>query len=344
MIPELETEWPVDECEQVTACPTCNGTERRLLHHRLRDHLFSAQGVWNLHACSTCGSAYLDPRPTPQSIGRAYSSYYTHANSNATGLLRQLSRRARNGYINRYWNAELKPASAALGAIVACIPAMKAKVDHELMRGFKHSPTHQLLLDVGCGSGQFLFLIKHAGWQVKGIDFDPQAVVAARQLGLDVDLGGLDILSGQQDAFDAITLSHVIEHVYDPADALKQCFRLLRSGGTLWIETPNLESTGHSLYGRNWRGLEPPRHLVLFTWLSLKSLLEQAGFIGIEPAPWRPEFKPLAIASRQIAASDTQGAPNHYATDVAVETRHAEAKARKLPESREFITFTARKP
>lgn len=344
MINQRETEWPAEECEPVSACPTCNGTERKLLHNRLRDHLFSAQGNWNLHACRACGSAYLDPRPTPQSIGRAYSSYYTHTINDSTGLLKQVSRRARNGYINRHWNSELKPASAALGAVVACIPAMKAKVDHELMRSFKHSPKRQHLLDVGCGSGQFLFLIKHAGWQVKGIDFDPQAVAAARQLGLDVDLGGLDILSGQQDAFDAITLSHVIEHVYNPADTLKQCFRLLRSGGTLWIETPNLESTGHGLYGRNWRGLEPPRHLVLFTWISLKSLLEQAGFIAIEPAPWRPEFKPLAIASRKIAASDTQGVLNPYTADVAVETRHAEAKARKLPESREFITFTARKP
>lgn len=336
--------WPANECEPVAACPTCNGTERQLLHDRLHDHLFSAPGSWNLHACSTCGSAYLDPRPTPQSIGRAYSSYYTHANSDATGFLKQISRRARNGYINRHWKTELKPASAALGAVVACIPGMKAKVDHELMRSFSHSPTRQLLLDVGCGSGQFLSLIKHAGWQVKGIDFDPQAVAAARQLGLDVDLGGLDILTEQQDAYDAITLSHVIEHIFDPADALKQCFRLLRSGGMLWIETPNLDSTGHSRYGRNWRGLEPPRHLVLFTWSSLKSLLERAGFIGIEPAPWRPEFKPLAIASRQIAALETQLDLNHAVQSVMAETRYAEAKARKLPESREFITFTARKP
>lgn len=344
MIRQTDTEWPENEREHVPACPVCHGIERKSLYDRLRDQLFSAQGYWNLQTCISCGSAYLDPRPTPQSISRAYSSYYTHANNEAAGLLKQLSRRARNGYINRHWNADLKPTSAALGAIVGCIPSMKAKVDHELMRSFERSKTRQHLLDVGCGSGQFLFLIKHAGWQVKGIDFDPQAVAAARQLGLDVDVGGLEILSEQHDAFDAITLSHVIEHVYGPADTLKQCFRLLRRGGTFWIETPNLEGVGHGLYGRNWRGLEPPRHLVLFTWSSLKSLLEQAGFVSIAPAPWRPEFKQLAIASCQIAASDTQIGPTGYKTDVSAETRRAEAKAQKLPESREFITFTARKP
>jgi len=46
----------------------------------------------------------------------------------------------------------------------------------------------------------------------------------------------------------------------------------------VWISRPNLDSRGHRIFGANWRGLEPPRHLVLFTAASLTSALSRAGF------------------------------------------------------------------
>jgi hypothetical protein len=53
---------------------------------------------------------------------------------------------------------------------------------------------------------------------------------------------------------------------------------MLKRGGFLWIETPNIDSLGYEIYSRSWRGLEPPRHLVLFTAKSLTLCLANSGF------------------------------------------------------------------
>jgi hypothetical protein len=63
-----------------------------------------------------------------------------------------------------------------------------------------------------------------------------------------------------------------------PVAGLREVRRILRPAGTVWIRRPNLDSRGHRIFGANWRGLEPPRHLVLFTAASLMSALSRAGF------------------------------------------------------------------
>src|SRR5690606_4600196 len=72
--------------------------------------------------------------------------------------------------------------------------------------------------------------------------------------------------------------SHVLEHVYDPSGLLSECYRLLKPGGHLRVVVPNPKSWGHKLFGSRWRGLEPPRHLHLFTPEALRMLSERAGF------------------------------------------------------------------
>jgi SAM-dependent methyltransferase len=134
------------------------------------------------------------------------------------------------------------------------------------------------LLDVGCGSGNFLVLAKESGWEALGVEPDSAAVAEARRKGVSVQLGGLESYAGQEGRFDVITMHHVIEHFHDPLGALRDCHRLLKPGGILWLVTPNIDSFGHARFGRLWRGLEVPRHLVLFNERSLFQALECAGF------------------------------------------------------------------
>jgi 2-polyprenyl-3-methyl-5-hydroxy-6-metoxy-1,4-benzoquinol methylase len=98
---------------------------------------------------------------------------------------------------------------------------------------------------------------------------DPQAIINCANRGVEARCGGVEQFDSKERVFDAITLSHVIEGVHDQVATLKSCWRLLKPGGYLWIETPNIYSYGHSRYGGNWRGLEPQRHLALFNWRSL---------------------------------------------------------------------------
>jgi len=134
------------------------------------------------------------------------------------------------------------------------------------------------LLELGCGSGASLEFMKELGWQVEGVDFDPAAVEQGVRKGLTVHLGTLAEHKLPENTFDAIVARHFIEHVPDPIDVLRECRRLLKPGGLLVLITPNAHSWGHRLYLGDWRGLEPPRHLHIFTRSSLAATCSQAGF------------------------------------------------------------------
>lgn len=298
--------WPGDGLESVICCPVCSDGNRNLLHEGLSDYaFFCAPGRWNLYICYGCGSNYLDPRPTPDSLYLAYADYYTHALDNTAAVVGQLSvlakvRRALgNGYRNWRYGDDLQPESR-LGILTAYLmPGWRQQVD----RLYRHLPRYrsgERLLDVGCGNGGFLKKAQAIGWDVQGIDPDPNAVAAARELGIDIAHGGLEVFDGQSELFDVVTLSHVIEHVHGPEDMLRDIYRLLKPGGRIWIDTPNAEAYGHRVFGPHWRGLEPPRHLTIFTWYALERLLAKVGFGTIKRHVCTNNYEWLARASNDI--------------------------------------------
>jgi len=278
----------------VPACPVCGDRSRASLHADLTDRMFGAvPGTWNLWRCRGCGSGYLDPRPTPESIGRAYETYYTHQDDGAAppppgvGALR---RGLANDYLHARWGYEVEPVVRGGRWIGRVAPLRGASVGREI----RHLPARPggRLLDVGCGDGAAVAQMKRLGWDAEGLDPDPAAVEHANGAGLPVTQGTLADIDDEAHVarYDAITLSHVIEHVHDPATELKRVARLLKPGGRLWIATPNLDGLGRRLFGPDWAGLDPPRHLVLFTVPSLHGLIRAAG---LEPQR-TPTPAPLA--------------------------------------------------
>ena len=336
--------WPEEGLEEVDKCPVCGSEEREVLYEGLRDRVFfCAPGEWTLHRCDGCGSAYLDPRPTPETIHLAYESYFTHEAAlefSSLSISEKFRRILANGYRNWRYGTQDKPASR-LGILAAwMMPSARATIDAGMRHLSKPRPG-QRLLDVGCGNGGFLLRARSAGWDVVGLDFDPKAVDTARKRGLDVYLGGIEIFEGKQNQFDVITLSHVIEHVHDPNCVLRNCFRLIKPGGYLWIETPILSAEGHKLYGQNWRGLEPPRHIVIFTSDSLRYALYNAGFKKIDAMPYRPMCKQMFAASEAIAERRNPSHAVKLSKYGRYHARLAETRARIEISSREFITFIA---
>lgn len=299
-----------------------------------------------MYRCAGCGSGYLDPRPTSATIGLAYQSYYTHdpaPSSESLGWMRRWQRALANGYRNAEYGADLRPASH-LGPLLAKLsPTSRSRLD----AGLRHLPKHQgggRLLDIGCGNGTFLDFAVALGWQAEGIDLDEAAVQTARRRGLRVRRGRVEDLRENRGLYDVLTLSHVIEHVHAPLGLLERCFELLRPGGKLWLETPNLHSLGHAIYGESWRGLEPPRHLVLFTWASISWALETVGFRDVQPMPYRPLAREMFCASESIRTGDAGGHGVRYTAGLRRLVARSDRRAQRLPGCREFITLTAIKP
>ena len=121
--------------------------------------------------------------------------------------------------------------------------------------------------------------MRSLGWDVYGQDVDPSAVTYARaKFGLEAHLGQLEDMPFAENSFDCVTLNHVIEHAHDPVALLKECRRLLKVGGLLVIVTPNASSFAHRHFGPFWRGLEPPRHIHIFSPRTLSTTAVKAGF------------------------------------------------------------------
>lgn len=275
-----KTEWGRNDLESVSECPVCRSNRRQLAYEGLTDRVFGcAPGRWNLFCCDDCKSAYLDPRPTISSIALAYSSYYTHAaetGAHQKALSWRKRRRIaqRNRYLNLQYGYDLQPASGSLFFLKG-----RQRQNFDRYASYLRFPgTGARLLDVGCGNGSLLLRMQSLGWNVCGVEPDPKSAELGRAAGLDVRVGLLPQVDLPEAHFDAVILSHVIEHLHDPLDTLSRCSALLKPGGKFVIFTPNYGAIGREHFGAAWLGLDPPRHLVLFNEKSLRESMERCGF------------------------------------------------------------------
>lgn len=275
-----ESFWGESDIEVVQRCPACGSTLSKKIHTELQDFLEGVPGVWDMYLCEKCESGYLNPRPKASAIGKAYGNYYTHTDArleheadNGDSTLWRLV----NGYLNHRYAASRVPASSLGFFLIPLIVPLRQQLDYF----FRYLPrTPGRVLDVGCGNGRFLLRALQAGWEVKGIEPDMKAAKSAQLAGVPVSQQGIEDTPGRGD-FDVVTCSHVIEHVHDPLTLLRNVKSHLRPGGQLWLATPNMQSIGHWVFGADWRGLEPPRHMQILSRSALRTLLERAGFSEI---------------------------------------------------------------
>ncbi|WP_051273508.1 class I SAM-dependent methyltransferase [Desulfotruncus alcoholivorax] len=284
-------------------CYLC-GNRGQPLYHGLKDRLFDAPGEWHFRKCSNhkCGLVWLDPMPISEDIGKAYKNYYTHQNSkNSMTWYRRVYQWAKEGYLARrfnYYGNSTTIWKKLLGMMLYFHPGRRENLEFSVM--YLPSQPNGLLLDVGCGSGQKLMFMRDLGWLAEGVDIDPIAVDSARSKGLQVRLGTLEEQCYQDNYFDAIILSHLIEHVYDPLGLLLECYRILKPGGRLVVVTPNNESWMHKMFNDKWLALDPPRHLHVFSVPSLKYLAQKAGFKKYKISTTIREANGLFMASKLI--------------------------------------------
>jgi 2-polyprenyl-3-methyl-5-hydroxy-6-metoxy-1,4-benzoquinol methylase len=135
------------------------------------------------------------------------------------------------------------------------------------------------LLDVGCSIGLFLHLAQERGWEVTGLEPAPRAREHARAVyGLDVREETLDEAGLPDGGFDAVALLSVLEHAAQPLALLRECSRVLRPGGALYVIVPNVESLACRVLGAETRTFDGRNHLVYYSAATLADALGRAGF------------------------------------------------------------------
>jgi acyl-CoA synthetase (AMP-forming)/AMP-acid ligase II/SAM-dependent methyltransferase len=200
--------------------------------------------------CANCRVVYLDPRPVRDELARMYPDDY-HAfqfDENAFGFVYRVRERLEASRLRRW------------------------------CRGL---PRDARVLDVGCGDGFHLDVLRRRGpaqFRLEGVDADPRAVARAEQRSLDVHLGIVEEVNLPGDSYDCVLLVQTIEHVHDPVAVLSEIRRLLRVGGRVVIVTDNTGSVDYRWFrGRWWGGYHFPRHLQLFNDQSMRALASRAG-------------------------------------------------------------------
>jgi len=258
LIPDCNTKIRTRPCPECYLC----GAPGKTLYQGLTDRLFSAPGEWNLKYCPNpqCGLIWLDPVPVEEDIGKAYQNYYTHKVCFKKGI-KNFVYRMMNGVILR----------------ITRVNKEQRRINYMYLEDVRPGK----MLEVGCGSGQFLDRIQRAGWKVEGVEIDSRAAEYAHEkYGVPVHVGTLESVQYPDNTFDAVTMNHVIEHIYDPVALLQECRRVLKPGGRLVVVTPNTKSYGHRRFRQYWRDLDPPRHLHVFSPETLRMVAERAGFYG----------------------------------------------------------------
>jgi 2-polyprenyl-3-methyl-5-hydroxy-6-metoxy-1,4-benzoquinol methylase len=270
-IPAFESSRPIRTAPR-GRCYLCNAAGTPL-YRDLCDRHWNVGGRWNLRQCVNreCRLVWLDPSPLPEDIPLMYSEYFTH-----DGPLQGRAEKLRNTLLPFVRSRKTFPRRSGFRPLLWALARVSAFRDFSAgaLMWLQDSPPGEVL-DFGFGAGQLLTRLRNLGWQVSGVEFDPEVLATARET-LKIDARS-SVLKFPANRFDVIAMSHVIEHLPDPIATLRECAGRLKPGGRMILATPNMASLGHKRFRANWRPLDPPRHLFLFSPDNLARCVERVG-------------------------------------------------------------------
>lgn len=233
-------------------CPVC-GAAGMCNHQSLWDDRYGYLGQFSLMHCQNCGHVFLDCKMAPGQLGELYTHYYPRKSFDL---------------------AQFKPHSESKG--------MGAWFDGLSSSAFRWVPGNVRVLDVGCGFGESLGYHTARGCDVYGVEADENISRVAEMFGYKVHVGLFDDSIYEAGFFDYVTMDQVIEHVTDPLSTLRGVARILKTGGTAILSTPNAGGWGAKFFGCRWINWHAPYHVQFFSRRSIRLAADKAGLVVAE--------------------------------------------------------------
>jgi SAM-dependent methyltransferase len=254
--------------EHIQSCPVC-GKERFMEFLKGKDFFLSGE-EFTIVECAGCGFRFTNPRPYGKEISRYYDSpeYISH-DAKKSSLFQSIYKTLRKFSVRNKFSI------------------------------IKKNSYGKSILDIGCGTGEFLNFCQKNNYTTTGIEPNEKArKYAAANFGLSVyDENSLD--SFQTDSFDVITMWHVLEHVHNINERLQLIARLLKSGGILVVAVPECNSWDAINYKEFWAAYDLPRHLYHFTQVTLKRLVSKHGLEVVKILPLKLDAFYISLLSEK---------------------------------------------
>lgn len=244
---------PSDTETQADDCPACGSRLRTEVAIHGADRVLPTPGEFDIRVCPDCGTGKTFPIATEDELGAFYEG----------------------GYAN-HEDVQSDP------TLISMIVAIPSRIYHWRARNFfplSAVKGQGRFLDVGCGNGWIAELFVKEGWDAVGIELTEAGCAQTAARGVEVHQGTINTVDLPEGSFDAVLFYHALEHTVDPAEDLANAIRLLAPGGKLLVAVPNFASHEAKSFGRDWFGLELPRHRTHFTPKGLKALLESQGLV-----------------------------------------------------------------
>jgi SAM-dependent methyltransferase len=244
------------------SCPLCGSNNYGLIFVAPADPV-EKLGYFSVARCKECDFVFTNPQPEEKDLKELYSAeYYGEEHQ-------------------RFWPV-----------IEKVITFFRERRIKEIER-FKKKGR---ILDIGCGRGRMLYMLKKRGWETYGTELSERSSrYAVEKLGLKIYQGEFMRSNFPPDFFDCITLWHVLEHLEDPLKNLMEIRRILKEDGLLLIAVPDFGGAQSVFSGKHWFHLDVPRHYSHFTVKTLTTFLDKSGFQFKEEKHFSLEYDPFGL-------------------------------------------------
>ncbi len=243
-------------------CALCGKDDYKIVAKGHDRYVAVDSTTFQLVKCNNCNLYYLSPQPTKSELAKYYPISYPPFTKTSSFLNDGVVTKTLKSIKNRIF------------------PRKSPELDNS-DKPYKVDNTKLTVLDFGCGNGNNLLSIRsnHPNWSLYGFDIGENTEV--KNIGSDITIIYDDFnklsSSFKNDYFDMIYMNNVLEHMNDPVKVIGDLSLLLKKGGQIIIEVPNIDSIKFKIFGRFFSSLDIPRHLYNFSPKTLTMVCEKNG-------------------------------------------------------------------